>query len=99
MKPYGIGTVNLMEMNGDFEVPLTLPQDQQMLHVVGMTVKQTLEVWLKLMGVIKDIKGVCSILIHPDYKFADFKVYEEFLNDITACNRAWITIPRELIDT
>jgi len=101
MKPYGIGTVNLMEMNGVFEVPLTLPQDHQMLYVLGMTPKQTVESWLKLMDAVGNIGGICTILIHPDYELADSKnleTYEELLNSITAENRALITTLVKLIE-
>jgi len=100
MKPYGIGTVNLMKMNGILELPLTMPQDHQMLYVLGMSLKQTLGAWLKIIDVVRDIGGVCTVLIHPDYELADsenFNIYEELMNDITADNHVWITVPRDLI--
>jgi len=100
MKPYGIGTVNLMEIYRIFEVPLTLPQDHQMLYVLGMTPKQTVDAWLELLDMVKEVGGICSILVHPDYKMAEsdnLKIYEEFLNNIISDSNAWITIPKEIV--
>ena len=101
MGPFGIGTVNLIRMNGILEVPLTLPQDHQMLHVLNMTAKQTTETWLRLMDVIRDIGGVCSILVHPDYELADPKnlsVYEELLNQVASDDENWIATPSQIMN-
>ncbi len=101
MKPYGIGTVNLMWIGRILEVPLTLPQDHQMLHVLGVTPRQTVKTWLEMMEVVKDIEGICSILVHPDYELADsqnLNVYEQLLNQIASDNQSWITTPSQIID-
>jgi len=101
MKPYGIGTVHLTWIDRIPEVPLTLPQDHQMLHVLGLTAKQTIKTWLQMMDVVKDIKGICSILVHPDYEMADsqnLSIYEQLLNQITSDNQSWITTPSQIID-
>ncbi len=101
MGPFGVGTVNLIRMNGIVEVPLTLPQDHQMMHVLNLTPKQTVESWLGLMEVIKDINGICSILIHPDYELADqydLGTYEELLTQITSDKNNWLTTPSQIIN-
>ena len=99
MKPYGIGTVNPMDINSVVEIPLTLPQDHQMLHVLGMTPKQAVGAWIKLKDGIRDIGGICTILVHPDYELADprnLDAFEELLNAMVVCD-AWVTTPKELI--
>ena len=100
MKPHGIGTVNLVKINGFFEIPLTFPQDHQMLYILCMTPEQTVETWSNILDVVRDIGGICTILIHPDYNLANsgnLTIYEEMLSNITADNRAWITIPRDCV--
>ena len=99
MKPYGIGTVNLVKMNKIVEIPITLPQDHQMLKVLDMSSGQVVKVWIELMDSIWNIGGICSILMHPDYELADktgLKAYEELLNALIIGD-AHGTIPKELI--
>jgi len=99
MNPHGIGTVNPMKMNKIVEIPITLPQDHQMLHVLGMTSEGAVRVWIDLMRVVKDVGGICTILVHPDYELADLdglNAYEELLNAV-AIGEAWVTTPKELI--
>lgn len=99
MKPHGIGTVNIMGLEKMVEVPVTLPQDDQMLHVLGMTAEQTFETWGRMRDTIRDIGGVCAFLIHPDYELADsanLRAYEGLLNDVSTDSDAWITTPSEI---
>lgn len=99
MKTHGIGTATPMKMSKIVEIPITLPQDDQMLHVLGITPKRTVEAWIDLMGMVKDIGGVCNILMHPDYELVSpdgLNAYEELLSAI-AISDAWVTTPKELI--
>lgn len=99
MSSHGIGTVYPMKLNKITEIPLTLPQDHQMLHVLGMTPKSTVQTWIRLKETIKDIGGICSILVHPDYEFSDARnldSYEELLNDLASDKNAWATTPAEI---
>jgi len=99
MKPCGIGTVNPLKMKKIVEIPLTLPQDHQMIHVLGITPRQTVKEWIKLKERIRGMGGICAILVHPNYELGNsqnFDTYEELLNNIIADNEAWVTIPREI---
>lgn len=98
MKPHGIGTVFPLDINGVAEIPVTLPQDHQMLHSLGMTADQTLNAWTGLMREIERIGGLCVFLVHPDYDLAEATnkgTYESLLNAI-ANSHASITLPRAL---
>ena len=101
MRAHGIGTTYPINIEGVIEIPLTLPQDHQMLYALGMTSKQTVKAWIKLKEEIRDILGVFTILVHPDYKLADsenLKFYEELLSDLTTDSHTWITLPRYIIN-
>jgi len=99
MKPYGIGTANPIRVDSIIEIPVTLPQDHQMLQVLGMTPKQTVEAWIELKGVVRNIRGICTILMHPSYEMAhpkNLSTYEDLINNLTMDNEAWLTIPTEI---
>ncbi len=99
MKPYGIGTANPMRVDSIIEIPVTLPQDHQMLQVLGMTPKQTVEAWIELKGVVRDIGGICTILMHPSYEMAhpkNLSTYEDLINNLTIGDDAWLTVPSEI---
>ena len=98
MKSHGIGTVFPFSINSAFEIPVTLPQDHQMIHSMHMNPRQTLEIWSKLIEEIKTMGGLCLLLVHPDYELADVKnqrTYEELLNSI-ANSDASVTLPGNL---
>jgi hypothetical protein len=97
MGPHGIGTVYPMTFDGIVEVPVTLPQDHQMMHVLGMRPEQTVEAWIRQMKIIKKIGGMCVFLVHPDYEFCYSKnlpLYEELLNIVTSDTDVLLSTPR-----
>ena len=99
MKSSGIGTTNPIRLGGIAEIPVTLPQDDQMLHVLGMTPRQTVEAWIELKEVVRDIGGICTILTHPSYEMAhpkNLSTYEDLINDLAMDNEAWLTMPAEI---
>jgi hypothetical protein len=100
MKPHGIATTYSLTLNGLTEIPVTVPQDHQLLHVLGLTPKEVIKKWLEMTSIIKNLGGICTFLIHPDYELANLKldVYEELVNIIASDNQAWITVPSK-IDT
>jgi hypothetical protein len=99
MKPQGIGTVFPMIINGVVEVPVTLPQDHQMMHVLNYGPKETIEIWKHSMNTIKEMSGLCVFLVHPDYELAQSKnigVYEDLLSTIKTDHDSWTTLPRDI---
>ena len=99
MKPQGIGTVFPMIINGVVEVPVTLPQDHQMMHVLNYDPKGTIEIWKHSMSTIKEMGGLCVFLVHPDYELAYSKnigVYEDLLSIIKTDHDSWTALPRDI---
>ena len=84
MKSHGIGTVYPLTINGLVEIPLTLPQDHQLLYALSMEPKEVMRTWAIMATLIRDLGGVCMFLVHPDYKFGDqyTSLYEDLVNVI-----------------
>lgn len=98
LKPHGIGTIYPLRFEGLIEIPVTLPQDHQLLHVLDLAPREIGERWLEMAGVIKDLGGICTFLVHPDYQLAypNSSVYEEILCTVASDNEAWITVPSNI---
>lgn len=99
MKPSGIGTANSVKIGKMVEIPISLPQDHQMTNVLGLAPKQTVEAWMKLKEAIKDIGGICTVLVHPSYQLAHSKnlnIYEDLMNNFATDDDAWVTVPTEI---
>jgi hypothetical protein len=98
MKAHGVGTVFPLMFDGLTEIPLTLPQDHQLLHVLGLSPDQVLKTWAIMASVIRDLGGVCMFLVHPDYEIVkgNTELYEELVNAITYDPQATITVPSRL---
>jgi len=102
MKSHGIATTYSLTLNGLTEIPVTLPQDHQLLNVLGLTPREVTKKWLEMISLIKNLGGLCTFLIHPEYKLANLKLdfYEELVNTIASDSEAWITTPSKIaLDT
>ena len=100
MSAHGIGTTYPLNVNGLCEIPLTLPQDHQLLSVLGLTPKETVETWIDLKRTIMKVGGICTVLVHPDHKLADLenlRYYETLLNDVATDNSSWVTLPAAIV--
>lgn len=95
MKPHGVGTLYPLNIEGITEIPLTLPQDHQLLNVLGLAPEEVLKTWAFMASVIRDLGGVCMFLVHPDYEFANGNaaLYEELVNAVATDPKATITVP------
>ncbi len=95
MKPHGVGTLYPLNIGGITEVPLTLPQDHQLLNVLGLSPEEVLRTWALMASAIRDLGGICMFLVHPDYEFADRNaaLYEELVNAVASDPKATITVP------
>jgi hypothetical protein len=69
LKPHGVGTVFPFSVSGIVEVPVSLPQDHQLIRVGGLGISQAVDRLLDVSRWIKGIGGVCVLLVHPDYEF------------------------------
>jgi hypothetical protein len=98
MKSHGIGTIFPLKINGIVEIPVTLPQDHQMIHCLAMSPGQTVEAWTNLVKEVERIGGLCVFLAHPN-ELANLKnqsIYEDFLNIISSNNKAPVGLPRTI---
>ena len=99
MNSHGIGTMYPLTLEGVTEVPVTLPQDQQLLHVLGLSPKEVTREWMKMIDTTKEISGLCTVLIHPDYELAypeNLGLYEELLNTIASDNEVFVSLPTNI---
>lgn len=98
MKPHGIGTVYPLLLEDLVEIPVTLPQDHQLLTVLCLTPEESLIKWLGMIDVVKDMGGLCTLLVHPDYEMANLgsNVYEELLARISVDDRGAVLLPSEV---
>jgi peptidoglycan/xylan/chitin deacetylase (PgdA/CDA1 family) len=100
MRPHGIGTIYPLTLNGIIEIPVTMPQDHQMIHSLGISPRGTVEAWAKLMKETEAIGGLCVLLTHPDYELANpenLGTYEDLLNIITSNSGAYVALPKNLV--
>lgn len=95
MNSHGIGTIYPLTLDSLTEIPLTLPQDHQLLNVLGLDPDQVLKTWAVMASMIRDLGGVCMFLVHPDYQLAagNAGLYEELVNAVTYDSQATITVP------
>jgi hypothetical protein len=99
MRPHGIGTVFPTIIEGMNEIPITIIQDHQLLHVQGFTPKELVAEWHSAMAIIKALGGSCVFLSHPEYGLLDAQgvsLYEELLNTITSYSDMSVTLPSKL---
>jgi len=80
MKPDGIELINPITINGLLEIPVTLPQDHQMLHILGLTPKQTVKLWTEMIEYVYKMGGIPVILVHPDYELSNKENIEHYEN-------------------
>jgi len=97
MKPHGIGTIYPLTLGNLTEIPLTLPQDHQLLHVMGLDPKDVLKTWVTMTSEIRELGGVCMFLVHPDYEVAaNIDLYEELVRTIASDSKSTITVPSRI---
>jgi peptidoglycan/xylan/chitin deacetylase (PgdA/CDA1 family) len=96
---HGVRTVFPINVNGLIEVPITLPQDHQMLYVLKKSPKKCFEYWLEYSKWIKRIGGLVLLLVHPEYSFSKevyLSLYKRFLRTFTMDRKCWVTTSDEL---
>ena len=68
LKPHGVGTVFPFYINGILEIPVSLPQDHQLLRVKGLGPRETVDHILQSCRWVRSLGGSCVVLVHPDYE-------------------------------
>ena len=78
LKPHGIGTVFPFLISGIVEIPVSMPQDHQLIRVGGLSVEEAVDQLLEVSRWVKKIGGACVLLVHPDYEFGQERGREEY---------------------
>jgi peptidoglycan/xylan/chitin deacetylase (PgdA/CDA1 family) len=100
MKPHGISTVFPLFIGSVLEIPVSLPQDHQLMKISKLRPHEAIHQWVSMINTIKQMNGLCTILVHPDYELADqtnLGTYEELLNVLTSDNELLLSLPREIV--
>jgi len=69
LKPHGVGTIFPFSISGIVEVPVSLPQDHQLIRAGGLELGQAVDRLIDVSRWVKGVGGACVLLIHPDYEF------------------------------
>ncbi|MCW3999785.1 MAG: polysaccharide deacetylase family protein [Candidatus Bathyarchaeota archaeon] len=97
---HGVGTVYPFTQDGLLEIPVTMPQDHQLLKLQGLKPCELLSFWRSVREHIRSIGGLCSVIIHPDKQlFGQEKMsslYNIFLEELVADKDCWVVLPSEL---
>jgi len=99
MKAHGIGTAFPFEINNIVEIPVTLPQDQQLLSLLGMNPAQSIDLLSKLRKWLQAMSGLCTLLFHPDYVFTqpeNLVHYDKCISEFANDHECWMAMPSEL---
>jgi hypothetical protein len=79
LKPHGIGTVFPFLISGVVEIPVSMPQDHQLIRVSGLGIAEAVDQLVEVSKWIKKTRGACVLLVHPDYEFGQEEGREEYL--------------------
>jgi hypothetical protein len=79
LKPHGIGTVFPFLISGLVEIPVSMPQDHQLIRVGGLGVVEAVDQLLEISRWIAKTGGACVLLVHPDYELGQEEGREEYL--------------------
>ena len=84
MGGFGAQIAHRFEFSGLSETPLTLFQDHQLLHVMKLSTRRAVDFWLSQAKLVRSLDGDISLLVHPDYLFAeDTAEYKRLLTELT----------------
>jgi peptidoglycan/xylan/chitin deacetylase (PgdA/CDA1 family) len=99
MHSHGIGTVFPICISGIMELPVTIMQDHQLLHVLGYAPKEVVSIYLTSLAAIKELGGTSVLLLHPEYDLLngeELSLYEELLCSIVNDDEIFIQLPRSI---
>lgn len=71
LRPHGVGTVFPFLISDLVEVPVSMPQDHQLIRASGLSVRDAVDYLVEISAWIKSVGGACILLVHPDYEFSE----------------------------
>ena len=78
LRPHGVGTVFPFFVSGMLEIPVSLPQDHQLIRVSGLTISEAVQEIFRVSKLVRGVGGACVLLVHPDYEFGQPENTEEY---------------------
>jgi peptidoglycan/xylan/chitin deacetylase (PgdA/CDA1 family) len=69
LRPHGVGTIFPFYTENVLEIPVSLPQDHQLIRVAGQKPSEAVDLLVRISRWIRSIGGACILLTHPDYEF------------------------------
>ena len=78
LRAHGVGTVFPFDIADTLEIPVSLPQDHQLIRVAGLEPRAAVDLLLRLSKWIRGLGGPCILLVHPDYELAMEKYEGEY---------------------
>ena len=78
LRQHGVGTVFPFFVSGVLEIPVSLPQDHQLIRVSGLATSEAVEELFRVSQWIRGVGGACVLLVHPDYEFGQPENAEEY---------------------
>jgi len=78
LRSHGVGTIFPFYIRNILEIPVSLPQDHQLIRVAGQKPSAAVDLLLRLAMWIRGVGGACILLIHPDYEFAEAEHKREY---------------------
>ena len=88
LREHGVGTVFPFFVSGVLEIPVSLPQDHQLIRVSGLAASEAVEELFRVSRWIRGVGGACVLLVHPDYEFGQpenaaeyYRLLEKFTSD------------------
>ena len=69
LRAHGVGTIFPFAINGILEIPVSLPQDHQLIRIARQRPSAAVDLLLRLSSWIRGLAGPCVLLVHPDYEF------------------------------
>jgi peptidoglycan/xylan/chitin deacetylase (PgdA/CDA1 family) len=101
LRPHGVGTIFPFEIADTLEIPVSLPQDHQLIRVAGLEPSAAVDTWARLSKWIRGLGGPCILLVHPDYEFAmeeHVSEYQRLLENFTSDPQCDIMTLSEMAD-
>ena len=78
LREHGVGTVFPFFVSGMLEIPVSLPQDHQLIRVSGLSTSEAVEELFRVSRWVRGVGGASVLLVHPDYEFGQPEYAEEY---------------------
>jgi len=75
---HGVGTIFPFQVAEALEIPVSLPQDHQLIRVAGLEPQAAVDLWIRLSKWVRGLGGPCILLVHPDYELATEESVHEY---------------------